>query len=69
MIGAQMPAILLEIAFITNKADVENLKDPTFVRLLTQEIADGIRAYVSSTTAQFQAFNFTDTTTGPESAL
>lgn len=62
LIGAQMPAILLEIAFITNKDDVKNLNDPTFVRLLTQEIADGIRSYVNSTTAQFQAFNFTEET-------
>ncbi|MFT5725998.1 MAG: N-acetylmuramoyl-L-alanine amidase [Desulforhopalus sp.] len=60
LIGAQMPAILLEVAFITNKDDVKNLNDPTFIRLLTREIADGIRSYVSSTTAQFQAFNFTE---------
>ena len=58
LIGAQMPAILIELAFITNKDDVKNLNNPTFVRLLTQEIADGIRSYVSSTTAQVQAFNF-----------
>ena len=57
LIGAQMPAILLEMAFITNKDDVKNLKDPTFVGLLTQEIAAGIRSYVNSTTAQLQAFN------------
>jgi len=60
LIGAQMPAILLEVAFITNKDDVKNLSDPTFVKLLTQEISDGIRSYVSSTTAQFQAFNFNE---------
>ena len=59
LIGAQMPAILIELAFITNKDDVQNLNDPAFIRLLTQEIADGIHMYVSSTTAQFQAFNFT----------
>jgi N-acetylmuramoyl-L-alanine amidase len=59
LIGAQMPAILLELAFITNKDDVQNLNDPAFINLLTQEIADGIQIYVSSTTAQFQAFNFT----------
>ncbi|TKB12199.1 N-acetylmuramoyl-L-alanine amidase [Desulforhopalus sp. IMCC35007] len=59
LIGAQMPAILIELAFITNKDDVQNLNDPAFIRLLTQEIADGIHNYVSSTTAQFQAFNFT----------
>lgn len=60
LIGAQMPAILIETAFITNQQDVQNLSDPTFIRLLTQEIADGIRAYVSSTAAQFQAYNYTN---------
>jgi len=54
LIGAQMPAILVEIAFISNKNDVKNLQDPTFVKMLVQEIADGIRAYVSDTTAQLQ---------------
>lgn len=58
LIGAQMPAILIEIAFITNKEDARNLIDPTFTKLLTKEIADGIRSYVSSTTAHFQAFNY-----------
>jgi N-acetylmuramoyl-L-alanine amidase len=52
LIGAQMPAILIEIAFITNEQDVVNLKKPAFLEMLTQEIAQGIRAYVSDTTAQ-----------------
>jgi N-acetylmuramoyl-L-alanine amidase len=52
LIGAQMPAILIEIAFISNKQDAKNLQDPVFVKLLTDEIADGIRDYVSDTTAQ-----------------
>ncbi|MGB3209900.1 MAG: N-acetylmuramoyl-L-alanine amidase [Desulforhopalus sp.] len=52
LIGAEMPAILIEIAFISNEKDAKNLKDPSFVAMLTREIADGIRAYVSDTTAQ-----------------
>ena len=52
LIGAEMPAILIEIAFISNQDDVKNLQDPTFVTMLTREIADGIRTYVSNTTAQ-----------------
>lgn len=52
LIGAEMPAILIEIAFISNEQDVKNLQNPTFVSMLTQEIAYGIRAYVSDTTAQ-----------------
>jgi N-acetylmuramoyl-L-alanine amidase len=52
LIGAQMPAILIEVAFITNKADVKNIKDPLFTRMLTQEIAEGIRSYINDTSAQ-----------------
>lgn len=52
LIGAQMPAILLEIAFITNKEDAKNLQDPAFMRLVSKEIVDGIRAYVDGTSAQ-----------------
>lgn len=52
LIGAQMPAILLEVAFITNQEDVSNLKDPLFIQMLTQEIADGIKSYINNTSAQ-----------------
>jgi N-acetylmuramoyl-L-alanine amidase len=52
LIGAEMPAILIEIAFISNEKDVKNLQDSSFVNMLTQEIAFGIRAYVNDTTAQ-----------------
>jgi len=52
LIGAEMPAILLEVAFITNETDAHNLQDPIFIRMVTQEIADGIKSYVSSTSAQ-----------------
>lgn len=52
LIGAEMPAILIEIAFISNEQDAKNLQDASFVRMLTQEIADGIRTYVTNTTAQ-----------------
>jgi N-acetylmuramoyl-L-alanine amidase len=52
LIGAQMPAILIELAFISNEKDADNLKNPTFLDMLTKEISEGIRAYVSDTTAQ-----------------
>lgn len=52
LIGAQMPAILLEIAFISNSDDATNLQNPEFLNMLTEEIANGIRAYVQNTTAQ-----------------
>jgi N-acetylmuramoyl-L-alanine amidase len=52
LIGAQMPAILLEVAFITNQQDAQNLQNPTYLRHLAEDIAQGIRAYVQNTTAQ-----------------
>lgn len=52
LIGAQMPAILIEIAFISNEQDIKNLNNPSFINMLTQEISQGIRAYVNDTTAQ-----------------
>jgi N-acetylmuramoyl-L-alanine amidase len=51
LIGAEMPAILIEIAFISNEKDVKNLQNSNFVNMLTQEIAFGIKAYVNDTTA------------------
>jgi N-acetylmuramoyl-L-alanine amidase len=52
LIGAEMPAILIEIAFISNEEDVRNLQDANFITMLTQEIAYGIKTYVNDTTAQ-----------------
>jgi N-acetylmuramoyl-L-alanine amidase len=52
LIGAQMPAILLEVAFLSNEEDAKNIQDPAFLAMLTEEIAQGIRAYVQNTTAQ-----------------
>ena len=52
LIGAQMPAILIEMAFISNEKDVDNLKNPAFLEILTKEITAGIRTYISNTTAQ-----------------
>jgi N-acetylmuramoyl-L-alanine amidase len=54
LIGAQMPAILIEVAFISNKEDMENLANPEFIKMLTEEIASGIRKYINNTTAQLQ---------------
>lgn len=51
LIGAQMPAILIELAFISNERDVDNLKSTAFIDMLTKEISDGVRSYISDTTA------------------
>lgn len=52
LIGAEMPAILIEIAFISNEEDVRNLQNDKFITMVTHEIAYGIKTYVSDTTAQ-----------------
>lgn len=50
LIGAQMPAILIEIAFISNEADAQNLQSAHFLKALAKEISSGIQSYVSSNT-------------------
>jgi N-acetylmuramoyl-L-alanine amidase len=54
LIGAQMPAILLEVAFISNKKDADNLRNPRFIEMITQEISAGIKSYVNATSAQLR---------------
>ena len=54
LIGAQMPAVLLEIAFISNEEDASNLVNPHFVAMIAQEISDGIKSYVNATSAQLR---------------
>ncbi|MDR0666119.1 MAG: N-acetylmuramoyl-L-alanine amidase [Campylobacteraceae bacterium] len=43
--GAQMPAILLEVGYITDKTDRERMFDKKFQQLLSSGIADGIVSY------------------------
>ncbi len=51
LIGAQMPAILIEIAFITNPEDSKHLADDTFLDTIVDDIAEGVQHYIHSTTA------------------
>ena len=51
LLGAQMPAILIEIAFISNKEDAENLASPEFITALSEQISLGIKSYINSITA------------------
>ncbi|WP_457576574.1 N-acetylmuramoyl-L-alanine amidase, partial [Desulfomarina sp.] len=59
LIGAQMPAILLEVAFISNKKDAENLQNPKFIDMITREISTGIKSYVNATSAQLRLGSLT----------
>jgi len=51
LIGAQMPAILVELAFVSNKQDALNLQSDTYLSAAAGEMVNGILAYVNSTTA------------------
>lgn len=47
LIGAEMPAILLEAAFISNSGDFENLQSSDFITTLANDISSGIETYVN----------------------
>lgn len=51
LIGAQMPAILIEIAFITNPEDSKHLSNDQFLDGIVEDIAEGVQHYIHSTTA------------------
>lgn len=46
LIGAEMPAVLVEIAFITNPAEAKLLRSDSYLDKVATEIANGITAYV-----------------------
>lgn len=43
----QMPAVLIEGGFVTNEAELQNLKDPTYLKRLAWGIVRGIEEYLS----------------------
>jgi len=45
LLGARMPAVLVEIGYITNPAEAAKLKDDRYLKRLTKGIADGVKAY------------------------
>lgn len=51
LIGAEMPAILIEMAFITNEQDSELLNSNSFLDVMANEIAEGVQSYIHSTAA------------------
>ncbi|QOX80653.1 N-acetylmuramoyl-L-alanine amidase [Trichlorobacter lovleyi] len=48
LVGASMPSILTEVAFISNSTEESHLKDSSFHDLAADGILDGIRGYISS---------------------
>ena len=52
LIGAEMPSILIELAFISNPDDAKLLADDAFIDELAGNISSGILQYVNTNTAQ-----------------
>ena len=48
LVGASMPSILTEVAFISNTAEEAHLKDAAFHDLAADGILDGIHGYITS---------------------
>lgn len=48
LVGATMPSILVEVAFISNEAEEARLKDQTFLDRTADGIVDGIRGYIQT---------------------
>ena len=48
LVGATMPSILTEVAFISNSAEEAHLKDPAFHDLAATGILEGVRGYISN---------------------
>lgn len=46
LLGAQMPAILIETSFISNKRECKRLTSPAYQDALVQGIVDGIKKYI-----------------------
>jgi N-acetylmuramoyl-L-alanine amidase len=45
LLGAQMPSVLVEVAYLTNRKDAELLGDGAFRQKLAESIAEGVRGY------------------------
>jgi len=48
LVGATMPSILVEVAFISNEREEGRLKDTEYQEATARGILDGLRAYISS---------------------
>lgn len=48
LVGATMPSILVETAFLSNPQEEARLKDPAYQEMTAEGIMEGIRAYISS---------------------
>ncbi len=47
LIGAQMPSILVEVSFISNKMESQRLALPVYRQKIAEGLADGVQKYIS----------------------
>ena len=48
LIGAEMPAVLVEVGFLSNQKERERLVKKTYQERITDGISDGIKSYIES---------------------
>ncbi len=48
LVGASMPSILVETAFLSNATEESRLKDPAYQETVASGILDGVRSYITS---------------------
>lgn len=48
LVGASMPSILVEAAFLSNAAEESRLKDPAYQTMAAEGILEGVRSYITS---------------------
>jgi N-acetylmuramoyl-L-alanine amidase len=48
LVGASMPSILVETAFLSNATEEARLSDPAYQAMVAEGILDGVRTYISS---------------------
>jgi N-acetylmuramoyl-L-alanine amidase len=48
LIGAEMPSVLAEISFLTNRSDAALLKDPAYRQKIAQSLSDAVVTYQTS---------------------
>ena len=46
LIGAEMPAVLVEISFITNRNEARLMQNPAYLEQIATGIAQGLNSYV-----------------------
>ena len=49
---AQMPAVLVEVGYVTNRTEAARLEDPNYRQTVAESIAEGVIAYIRDVGAQ-----------------